>query len=229
MEGRYQRVGSQMRRILLAALVAACPGASGADPEPPAWKGPVQTGTIVAGEQRLFSFELRQTDGRVPPVITELIVCRARGELYRLVVTKRKADFSMELGYHSRAKLIEPDVFIDSVPTRDAEIPRDPVDPSRFIVPMSKLKVGAEELEFAVPDLFLPTVQRWLDRTWRESTPDLRQALSDVIVASRLVPFGLGEDIAQLLGLVPGAELKASIQDSRLRREDRGAGLCPEQ
>ncbi len=217
-----------MKRIFAATLVAACLGASAVGPEPPVWKGPVRTGTIVAGEQRLFSYELRQTDGRVLPVITELIVCRARGELFRLVVTKRKADFSLELGYHSRAKLIEPVVFIDSVPTRDAEVPRDPTDPSRFIVSMSKLKAGPEELEFAVPDLFLPTVQRWLDETWKGTTPDIRQAMSDVIVASRFAPFGMGEDIALLVGLVPGAELKATAQETRFRRVDRGPDLCAE-
>jgi hypothetical protein len=213
-------------RILAAALVAACLGATAAGLERPAWMGPVRTGTILAGEQRLFSYELRQTDGRVLPVITELLVCRARGELFRLVVTKRKADFSLELGYHSRAKRIEPVVFLDSVPTRDAEVPRDPTDPSRFLVPMSKLKAGSEELEFAVPDLFLPTVQRWLDEAWKGTTPDVRQAMSDVIVASRLAPFGMGEDVAMLVGLVPGVELKAAAQEARLRRVDRGADLC---
>ena len=42
-------------------------------------EGPLRTGTIVAGEQRLFSYELRQTDGRVLPVITELLVCQGEG------------------------------------------------------------------------------------------------------------------------------------------------------
>lgn len=217
-----------MKRTFAATLVAACLGASAVGPEPPVGKGQVKTGTIVAGEQRLFSYELRQTDGRVLPVITELLVCRARGELFRLVVTKRRADFSLELGYHSRAKLLEPVVLIDSVPIRNAEVPRDPVDPSRFIVPMTKLKAGSEELEFAVPDLFLPTVQRWLDETWKGTTPDIRQAMSDVIVASRLAPFGMGEDLAQLVGLVPRAELKAATQETRLRRVDRGPDLCAE-
>lgn len=217
-----------MKRVFAATLVAACLGASAVGPAPPVWKGPVRTGTIVAGEQRLFSYELRQTDGRVLPVITELIVCRERGELFRLVVTKRRADFSLELGYHSRVKLIEPVVFVDAVPTRDAEIPRDPADPSRFIVPMSKLKAGSEELEFSLPDLFLPTVQRWLDEAWKGTTPDIRQALSDVVVASRLAPFGMGENLAQLLGLVPTAELKAASLEARLRRIDRGADLCAE-
>lgn len=217
-----------MKRVFAATLVAACLGASAVGPAPPVWKEPVRTGTIVAGEQRLFSYELRQADGRVPPVITELVVCRPRGELYRLVVTKRRADFSLELGYHSRVKLIEPVVFVDSVPTRDAEVPRDPTDPGRFIVPMSKLKAGSEELEFSLPDLFLPTVQRWLDETWKGTSPDIRQAMSDVIVASRLAPFGMGEDVAMLVGLVPGAELKAAAQEARLRRVDRGADLCAE-
>ncbi len=217
-----------MKRVFAATLVAACLGASAAGPEPPVWKGPVRTGTIVAGEQRLFSYELRQTDGRVLPVITELLVCRARGELFRFVVKKRRADFSLELGYHSRAKLLEPVVFIDSVPTRNAEFPRDPTEPSRFLVPMTKLKAGSEELEFAVPDLFLPTVQRWLDEAWKGTTPDIRQAMSDVIVASRLAPFGMGEDVAMMVGLVPSADLKAAAQEARLRRVDRGADLCAE-
>jgi len=217
-----------VKRVFAATLVAACLGASAAGPEPPVWKGPVRTGTIVAGEQRLFSYELRQTDGRVLPVITELLVCRARGELFRFVVKKRRADFSLELGYHSRAKLLEPVVFIDSVPTRNAEFPRDPTEPSRFLVPMTKLKVGSEELEFAVPDLFLPTVQRWLDEAWKGTTPDIRQAMSDVIVASRLAPFGMGEDVAMMVGLVPSADLKAAAQEARLRRVDRGADLCAE-
>lgn len=217
-----------MKRVFVAALVAACLGASAVGPAPPVWKGPVRTGTIVAGEQRLFSYELRQTDGSVLPVVTELIVCRARGERLRLVVTKRKADFSLELGYHSRVKLLEPVVFVDSVPTLDVEVPRDPADPGRFIVPMSVLKAGSEELEFSLPDLFLPTVQRWLDEAWKGTTPDIRQALSDVVVASRLAPFGMGEDLAQLLGLVPTAELKAASLEARLRRIDRGADLCAE-
>lgn len=217
-----------MKRVFAATLVAACLGASAAGPEPPVWKGPVRTGTIVAGEQRLFSYELRQTDGRVLPVITELLVCRARGEVFRFVVKKRRADFSLELGYHSRAKLLEPVVFIDSVPTRNAEFPRDPTEPSRFLVPMTKLKAGSEELEFAVPDLFLPTVQRWLDEAWKGTTPDIRQAMSDVIVASRLAPFGMGEDAAMMVGLVPSADLKAAAQEARLRRVDRGADLCAE-
>jgi hypothetical protein len=182
-----------VRRVFATTLLAGAFLAPAVRSEPPVWKGPVRTGTIVAGEQRLFSYELRQTDGRVLPVTTELLVCRARGELFRLVVTKRRADFSLELGYHSRAKRIEPVVFIDSVPTRDAEVPRDPTDPSRFLVPMSKLKAGSEELEFSLPDLFLPTVQRWLDEAWKGTTPDIRQALSDVVVASRLAPFGMGE------------------------------------
>ncbi len=217
-----------MRLVFAATLLAGALLAPAVRSEPPVWKGSVRTGTIVAGEQRLFSYELRQTDGGVLPVMTELIVCRAKGELYRLVVTKRRADFSLELGYHSRAKLIEPVVVIDSVPTRGAEVPRDPVDPSRFLVPMTKLKAGSEELEFAVPDLFLPTVQRWLDEAWKGTTPDIRQAMSDVIVASRLAPFGMGEDMAQLVGLVPGAELKAAAQEARLRRVDRRADLCAE-
>ena len=217
-----------MRLVFAATLLAGALHAPAVRSEPPVWKGPVRTGTIVAGEQRLFSYELRQTDGRVLPVITELLVCQARGEFFRLVVTKRRADFSLELGYHSRVKLLEPVVFLDSVPTRDAEVPRDPTDPSRFIVPMSKLKAGSEELEFAVPDLFLPTVQRWLDEAWKGTTPDIRQALSDVIVASRLAPIAMGEDVAMLLGLVPGADLMASAKEARLRRVDDGAALCAE-
>lgn len=219
-----------MRLVFATTLLVGALYAPAVRSEPLEWKGPLRTGTIVAGEQRLFSFELRQTDGRVLPVITELLVCRAKGELFRLVMTKRRADFSLELGYHSRAKLLEPVVFIDSVPSRNAEVPRDPADPSRFLVPMTKLKAGSEELEFAVPDLFLPTVQRWLDEAWKGTTPDIRQAMSDVIVASRLAPFGMGEDVAQLVGLVPGAELKGAVQEkARLRRVDRGPDLCAEQ
>lgn len=190
------------------------------------WSGPVRTGTIVVGEESLFSYELRESDPLKSPLFRELIVCRPKGELIRILVTRRKAEYMLELGYHSRTKPIEPEIFVGPVPTKSAEVPRDSRDPKRFVVPMSKLRAGTEELEFAVTDVLIPTVQRWLDDTWRGTSPDLRQALSDVLVASRFVPFGMGEDLTPLLGVVPMTELRAYAQEGKFRREERSPDFC---
>ncbi|MHB8800182.1 MAG: hypothetical protein ACYDBY_17175 [Thermoanaerobaculia bacterium] len=213
-----------LRPLLATVLVATAIGARAE--EPVAWSGPVRTGTILAGDVALFSYELRQTDPLKLPLVRELIVCRPRGELYRIRVTSRKEHYTLELGYHSRVKPVEPEVFIGPVPTKDAPIPRVPEDTAGlFTVPLTKLRAGSEELEFFVPmDFFVPTVQRWLEETWRGTSRDLPQALNDVLVASRLVPFGMGEDVTSLLGVAPTAELSQALIDVLARPKPEASG-----
>ena len=50
--------------------------------------------------------------------------------------------------------------------------------------------------------------------------------MSDVIVASRLAPFGMGEDVAMLVGLVPGAELKGAVQEGASPTSGPRPDLC---
>ncbi len=213
-----------LRPLLAAVLFTTAIGARGEEPTP--WSGPVRTGTILAGDVALFSYELRETDPLKLPLVRELVVCRPRGELYRLRVTSRKGDFALELGYHSRVKPVEPEVFIGPVPTKDAPIPRVPEDPTGlFTVPLTKLRAGSEELEFFVPmDFFVPTVQRWLEETWKGTSRDLPQALNDVLVASRLVPFGMGEELTSLLGVAPTAELSQALKDVFARPKSEASG-----
>lgn len=194
--------------------------------EPPAWVGEVRTGTILAGEEALFSYELRQSNPAAETLVRELLVCRSRGDRYRLRVTRRRGAWSLEMGDHSPVRPIEPEVFIGPVPTKDAEIRRDPKEPKRFVLPMTKLRAGPEELEFSVQDVFVPTVQRWLEETWRGTSRDLRQALNDVLAASASVPFGMGEDLVFLVGLVPTTELKVQLLEAKFRREERSPDFC---
>ncbi len=191
------------------------------------WVGPVQTGTIAAGDEVLFSYELRQTDPLKVPVLRELIVCRPRGELIRILMREQKTEYALELGYHSRVKPVEPEVYIGPIPTRNLEPPRDPREFEGFAVPMTKLRAGAEELDFFVfTDFFVPTVQRWLEETWSGASPDIRQALNDVLVASKFVPFGMGEELTSILGIVPRTELKGYTQETKLRRVERCSDFC---
>lgn len=202
-----------LRPLLATVLVATAIGARAE--EPVAWTGPVRTGTILAGDVALFSYELRETDPLKMPLVRELIVCRPRGELFRIRVTSRKEDYALELGYHSRVKPVEPEVFIGPVPTKDAPIPRVPEDTAGlFTLPLTKLRAGSEELDFYVPtDFFVPTVQRWLEEAWQGTSPDLPQVLNDVLVASRLAPFGMGEELTSLLGVAPTPELRQALND----------------
>ncbi len=123
-------------------------------------------------------------------------------------------------------KPIEPEVLIGPVPTRDAPIPRVPEDTTGlFTVPLTRLRAGSEELDFFVPtDLFVPTVQRWLEETWKGTSPDLPQALNDVLVASRLVPFGMGGELTSLLGVAPTAELRQALKDVVARAKPEPSG-----
>lgn len=130
------------------------------------------------------------------------------------------------MGDYSPVRQIEPEVIIGPVPTKDAEIPRDPKEPKMFVLPMTKLRAGREEMDLSVQDVFVPTVQRWLEETWRGTSRDLRQALNDVLVASRSVPFGMGEDLNLLVGLVPTAELKVHVLETKFRREERSPDFC---
>jgi len=213
-----------LRPLLAAVLFTTAIGARGEEPTP--WSGPVRTGTILAGDVALFSYELRETDPLKLPLVRELVVCRPRGELDRLRVPSRKANFPLELGYHARVKPVEPEVFIGPVPTKDAPIPRVPEDTTGlFKLPLTKLRAGSEELEFFVPtDFFVPTVQRWLEETWKGTSRDLPQALNDVLVASRLVPFGMGEELTSLLGVAPTAELSQALIDVLARPKSEASG-----
>ena len=123
-------------------------------------------------------------------------------------------------------KPVEPEVFIGPVPTKDAPIPRVPEDPTGlFTVPLTKLRAGSEELDFFVPmDFFVPTVQRWLEETWKGTSRDLPQALNDVLVASRLVPFGMGEDLTSFRGVVPTAEMSQALIDVLARPKPEASG-----
>ncbi len=211
-------------RLFAAVLASTALGARGEEPTP--WSGPVRTGTILAGDVELFSYELRQTDALKLPLVRELIVCRPRGELFRFRVTSRKESYALELGYHSRVKPIEPEVFIGPVPTKDAPLPRVPEDTTGlFTAPLTKLRAGSEELDFFVPtDFFAPTVQRWLEETWRGASRDLPQVLNDVLVASKVVPFGMGEELTSLLGVAPTAELRQALDDVVARGESEPSG-----
>lgn len=215
-----------MKRRAAALFVLALCGDVAAAAGPPAWVGEVRTGTILAGEEALFSYELRESNPSATPFVRELLVCRSRGDRYRLRVTRAKAAWSLEMGDYSPVRPIEPEVFIGPVPTKDAEAPRDPKESRAFLVRTSSLRAGREEMVFSVRDLFVPTVQRWLEETWRGTSPDLRQALNDVLVASRLVPFGMGDDLTALLGIVPTAELKVRAQDMKFRRVERSPDFC---
>lgn len=56
--------------LLLLGLSADVPAAAGS----PAWVGEVRTGTILAGDEALFSYELRQSDPSATPLVRELLV-----------------------------------------------------------------------------------------------------------------------------------------------------------
>lgn len=212
-----------MKGSLLLALVF-CSAAAGAEPAQ-AWFGAPESGSIVVGDQVVFSFKARQTDPAKVPLIRELAICTPRAERFLLRISRGKSDFSLELGYEPSRRSFEPELVIGPVPTRDAVLPPDPEDPTRVLVPMTTIRAGAETMDFAVPDLGILTVQKWLDEVWRAIPPDMRQVLTDVLLASKFTRIGGDTDLSVLVGLVP-REIAKAVSSSPYRKGPAVAGAC---
>lgn len=214
-----------MNLIVLAISAASASGAAVAPREAPPRFAKVDSATVYIEDLAFFSYEARQTDPAKMPLIRETVVCTPRGEKYLLRITRLKSEFTLEIGYDPTRRPFQPEVTVGPVPTRDAVLPTDPRDASRFLVPMTRIRAGSEEMEFAVPDLGLLTVQRWLEDVWRGAAPDVRQALTDVLLAAKTISLGSSEDLRVLLGLVP-REQAMGIQGSKIRKDPRGPSFC---